>query len=103
MFFAPARNRFFAFLIDFFIVYIFRVIYFNLSIKLFLKEQILNFAKKYESLYGKFDINNITQAEMTFFLQSNLFKILIVFFVFLFLIASVYNIICICTKWSSTI
>lgn len=103
MFFAPARNRFFAFLIDFFIVYIFRVIYFNLSIKLFLKEQILDFAKKYESLYGKFDVNNITQAETIFFLQSNLFKILIVFFVFLFLIASVYNIICICTKWSSTI
>lgn len=103
IFFAPIKSRFFAFLIDFLIVYGIRILYINLIMSFFLKEEAINFSNKYQLLYGNFNIENITRAEITFFLQSNLLKILIVFFIVLFFISSIYNIICLSSRWSSTI
>lgn len=100
---APARNRFFAFLIDVFLVYLIRFFYINLSLQLWLREPIINFLKKYKMLYGDLNLSKITPIEITYFLNSSLFKTLILFFCGVFIIPVIYNAILFSTKWSATI
>lgn len=100
---APVRNRFFAFLIDVFLVYLIRFFYINLSLRLWLKDPIINFLQKYKLLYGELNFNKITPIEITYFLNSNLFRTLILFFCGIFIIPVIYNAILFSTKWSATI
>ncbi len=100
---APVSNRFFAFLIDVFFVYLLRFLYINLSIQFWLREPIQSFMAKYKMLYGAFNIKRVTPIEIYYFLNSSLFKQLVVFVIGIFLIAVIYNLILLSTKWSATI
>lgn len=99
--YAPIRSRFLAFLIDFTIVYILRIFYINLSNFLYFKNIINDFIKKYHDSYGT--ITSFAEINFQYILKSEFFNILLIYTLSIFFISSVYNIICLSTKWSSTI
>lgn len=99
--YAPIRSRFLAFLIDFTIVYILRILYINLSNFLYFKNIVNDFIKKYHDLYGT--IASFAEINFQYILKSEFFNILLIYALSIFFISSVYNIICLSTKWSSTI
>lgn len=100
---APIKNRFFAFLIDAFCVYLIRFFYIMLSLNFWLGNKIIDFTKKYELLYGKFNVDKLTLVELAFILDSPLFKNIIFFIAGAFLLSMLYNGIFFSTKWSATI
>lgn len=100
---APVSNRFFAFLIDAFFIYLLRFLYINLSIQFWLREPVQLFMAKYKMLYGAFNLKKVTSIEIYYFLNSSLFKQLILFVVGIFLVAVVYNLVLLSRKWSATI
>lgn len=99
--YAPIRSRFLAFIIDFSIVYFVRILYIQLSFLLYFQNDLNLFLIEYEKLYGK--ISSISDIELQFFLNSNLFGEILFFVSSLFFVGTVYNIIFLLTKWSSTI
>ncbi len=100
---AAIRKRIFAFGIDVFIVYVLRFFYVNLAIQFWLIKYILKFLEEYERLFGKIDFSRITNAEVNFFLKSNLFTQLKWFIVGLLIIPIFYNMFFFFTKWSATL
>lgn len=100
---APISSRFFAFLIDIFFVYLLRFLYVNISVRFWLREPVQSFMSKYKMLYGDFDMRRITSIEVYYFLNSTLFKQLMLFVVGTFLVSVAYNIFFLMTKWSATI
>ena len=101
--FAPLGDRFLAFFVDIFCVYLLRCLYIFMSLSLWLKTPIYNFIKKYELSFGKIDPSNITSVEVNFFLNSPLFKQVLVFVAGIFLVSILYNFICLSSRWSATI
>lgn len=100
---SPVKNRFFAFLIDVFFVYLLRFFYINLSLHLWLKRPIFDFFTKYKVLYGDFSFSKMTRIEFSYFLNSDLFRLLTIFVCGIFVIPMIYNAILFSTKWSATI
>ena len=100
---APISNRFFACLIDMFFVYLLRFFYINISIELWLRRSIEMFMEKYKILYGAFNLKKITLIEVYYFLNSSLFRELVIFVIGIFLIGVAYNLLFLSTKWSATI
>lgn len=99
--YAPIRSRFLAFLIDTFIIYIIRFVYLSLSNALYFNDLLKNFITTYYEKYG--EIKSINEFNTQYIFESNFFKILIIYIVSIFFISTIYNIICLSTKWSSTI
>lgn len=99
--YAPIRSRFLAFLIDAIIVYICRIFYMYFLNIIYLREAYNSFVRKYYEIYG--EIKSLSELDLSYILNSNFFKVLIFSLVLAFLMTSIYNIICLSTKWSSTI
>ena len=100
---APITTRFFAFIMDAFLLYVLRFFYVFISFRTWLKKPVINFIERYNLLYGEFNPKTITNIEVNYFLRSNLFKSFIILFIGAFLISVIYNILFLSTKWSATI
>lgn len=100
---APVKNRIFAFAIDSFLVYLIKVLYIHISWTLWLKNPIISFLEKYNSLFGEVNPSKITSIEISFFIKSALFPKLMLLVAGVFLISIIYNFVFFCTKWSATV
>ena len=100
---APVKNRFFAFLIDVFFVYLIRFFYTNIALNFWLKNEVMLFLNKYKLLFGDVNLKRITNIEVMFFLRSNLFKELMLFVAGIFIISIAYDIVFQLSKWSATL
>ncbi len=91
--FATPMKRFYAFMVDFFVVYILKSIYISIFLNIFAKQELM---------YTHLNVDK-AKVDIETFINYDLSTIMITIFITSFFVSSIYNIILISSKWSATI